>query len=296
MSSFFRYPGGKSKLSKHFISHLSLYNDDIELQYREPFVGGGGIVTEFAKANPDWYRYWINDFDPALVALWNAVIKYPEELKEEILAFTPTVDAYDNIKAKLLATNKLPKQKAKVVDLGAKKLQIHQISFSGLGTKSGGPLGGRSQESKYPIDCRWTPKNICKKIDRLHNVLQNFELQNNCCTNHDFQELIDHEGVALLYLDPPYYVKGGDLYQHSFSQEDHERLAQLLKETDHYWILSYDDCPEVRHLYDWAYIEEIDVNYTLQQAKATKGAGTVANKKVELLIYSDSHRERLCSI
>ena len=29
-----------------------------------------------------------------------------------------------------------------------KKLAIHQISYSGLGTKSGGPLGGEKQQSK----------------------------------------------------------------------------------------------------------------------------------------------------
>jgi len=46
------------------------------------------------------------------------------------------------------------------LDVGFKKLAIHQISYSGLGTKSGGPLGGKSQESIYKIDCRWSPKHI----------------------------------------------------------------------------------------------------------------------------------------
>jgi DNA adenine methylase len=33
-------------------------------------------------------------------------------------------------------------------------------------------------------------------------------------------------------------------------------LAKLLKETEHYFCLSYDDCDEVRSLYDWANIYE----------------------------------------
>jgi len=294
MSILFRYPGGKSKLSKGIVEHLSVYGDDYELQYREPFYGGGGICTAFLKQNPQWERIWINDFDPALAALWNSVISYPEELKELILSFTPSVEAYYEFKDKLLKLKALPKQKAKIVDVGFKKIAIHQISFSGLGTKSGGPLGGKTQDSKYLIDCRWSPKNLCKKIDKLHNFLNNFELQSNNCTCQDFQSLIDHEGMALLYLDPPYFVKGGSLYQYAFTEQDHERLAASLKQTEHHWILSYDDCSEIRDIYDWACIEEIGVNYTIQQS--IDEGEHFANKKVELLIYPESHKERLCSI
>ncbi|KKL03797.1 hypothetical protein LCGC14_2622550, partial [marine sediment metagenome] len=83
--------------------------------------------------------------------------------------------------------------------------------------------------------------------------------------------------TALVYLDPPYFEKGGQCYKHSFSEEDHVRLATALRDTHHQWVLSYDDCPEVRDLYSFARIQELPVNYSI--------AGSVPN--VELLITAD---------
>ena len=48
-----------------------------------------------------------------------------------------------------------------------------------------------------------------------------------------------------------------------FSKPDHIRLARLLRRTHGHWLLSYDDCPEVRSLYDWAHIVSIQATYSL---------------------------------
>ena len=77
----------------------------------------------------------------------------------------------------------MPTELARIVDLGFKKLAIHQTSYSGLGTKSGGPLGGAEQKSRYKIDCRWSPEYICKKVDKLHDLFAAIEVRDNCCTN-----------------------------------------------------------------------------------------------------------------
>ena len=45
--------------------------------------------------------------------------------------------------------------------------------------------------------------------------------------------------------------------------EHHRRLAAKLKEMKQPWLLSYDDCPEVRALYSWAQIETVDVGYSI---------------------------------
>ncbi|MGK3947026.1 DNA adenine methylase, partial [Streptomyces caeruleatus] len=76
----------------------------------------------------------------------------------------------------------------------------------------------------YKIDCRWSPKYIFKKIDILHQRFSKISLRNNVCTNFDFSELInDNMHDAILYLDPPYFVKGNDLYQNGFTENDHIR-------------------------------------------------------------------------
>jgi DNA adenine methylase len=149
-----------------------------------------------------------------------------------------------------------------------KKLVIHQISYSGLGTKSGGPLGGKKQKSKYKIDCRWSAEYICKEIDMSHRLLNKFETK---LSSQDFSVLLqDTDSSMLIYLDPPYYVKGNELYSVQFSEDDHERLADMLKEVKCKWVLSYDKNDRVLELYKWARIEEIFVNYTITGSNIKK--------------------------
>lgn len=290
--SFFRYPGGKSKLrntiSKYINSYLSLHENKLDLEYREPFFGGGGIGLKFIADNPQWKKIWINDKDVGIANLWTAVIRYPGELKQMVQKFTPSVEAFDQYKTELLDG------KLEGVECAFKKLALHQISYSGLGTKSGGPLGGRKQKSKYKIDCRWSPDYICKKIDKLHNQFSALVIKNQGCTSLDFTDLIKSKEDAFLYLDPPYYVKGNDLYQCGFTEEDHKRLADTLESATHSWILSYDDCPKVRELYKWAEIETISVNYSITATRDKESGKRLSRIKTELLIYPKKAQGRNC--
>ena len=287
MMSFFRYPGGKSKLRDEIAGKLKVYATDKSIEYREPFFGGGSIGLKFISDQPQWTNVWINDKDPGVACLWTSVIRYPDDLKELVGNFKPTVAKFDDYKTELLEGHPIPRQRSKIVEYGFKKLAIHQISYSGLGTKSGGPLGGRDQKSKYPIDCRWSPDYISKKIDKLHIQFSKLNIRNNECTCLDFEELIqDNQQSSLIYLDPPYYVKGGDLYQHSFNQTDHERLANTLSLTAHRWVLSYDACDEIRDLYEqWSSVGEIDgVNYSITATKDKDTGNRLSRTKPEFLI------------
>jgi DNA adenine methylase len=230
-------------------------------------------------------RLWINDKDIGIACLWTSVIRHPDEFKKRVRTFTPSVEAFHELRQELTNVCATPDEPARIVDIGFKKLAIHQISYSGLGTKSGGPLGGAGQKSRYKIDCRWSPDYICKKVDRLHDLFAAVEVRGNCCTNLDFTDMIeDTECPSLLYLDPPYYVKGNDLYQHGFTPGDHQRLADALRRTEHAWVLSYDDCPEVRRLYGWACIAPLDVNYSITATKDRDTGERQSRTKTELLI------------
>jgi DNA adenine methylase len=277
MAGFFRYPGGKSKLKLWILDRLSQQAQDKNLEYREPFFGGGSIGLELLQEPYDIKSLWVNDKDPGIACLWTSVIRYPEELKTCVRSFQPSVDYFHLFKQELLSIDKVDDNRGDIVKTGFMKLAIHQTSYSGLGTKSGSPLGGKEQKSKYKIDCRWSPDYICKKIDRIHSKLSVFEIRHDSCTSSDFQDLIEDDSRrSLLYLDPPYYIKGNELYQKGFTERDHERLAESLKKTSHKWVLSYDDCPEIRNMYaGWAVIEQIQANYSINSSRS----------KPELLIF-----------
>lgn len=282
--SFFRYPGGKSKLRTEIIHKLLSKLGSSFLQYREPFFGGGGIGLRLLEIAPNIKDVWINDKDVGIACLWFSVLHNPEELKKRIRQFKPSVKLFYEIKEELLSLDKMSKYRKRIIDAGFKKLAIHQISYSGLGTKSGGPLGGADQKSRYKIDCRWSPDYICKKIDKINKFLSSFSVT---CTNIDFREMIsDNSKPSLLYLDPPYFIKGEDLYQHSFDRADHVRLAVELQHTQHAWVLSYDDCQEIRAYYKWANVETIDTIYSITAQKDKQTGERLSRQKKELLIYT----------
>ena len=69
--------------------------------------------------------------------------------------------------------------------------------------------------------------------------------------NQDFEVLIKHydRPGGFIYGDPPYY-SSEYVYQCGFTWEDHLRLRDTLMNAKSKFLLSYNDCPEIRDLYD----------------------------------------------
>ena len=75
--------------------------------------------------------------------------------------------------------------------------------------------------------------------------------------NVDFEQLLKtyDRPDALFYLDPPYY-EAEKYYPDRFQPEDHARLRQALGRLRGRFIVSYNDCPKIRELYqDYKIIE-----------------------------------------
>lgn len=266
--TFFRYPGGKTKVRNQIITKL--LESDLE-KYREPFVGGGSIFLNLL-AEKKFKQIWLNDKDPGISAIWTAVYKFPHKLKERIQDFVPSVNKYYEYKNEILAVKRY-----NVTDLAFKKIATHQMSYSGLGTKSGGPIGGKTQASKYTVDCRWSPDYICKKIDQYHNLLSNVNLVEERCTSYDFNKLFKYSKNCLMYLDPPYFEKGEQLYQFNFDFNEHKKLAECIYDFTGDFVLSYDSHAQIKKLYKDFKIKNLSLNYTIRQTENS-------NKHNELLI------------
>ena len=76
-------------------------------------------------------------------------------------------------------------------------------------------------------------------------------LENAIIENQDFEVLIKHydRPDAFFYCDPPYY-SSEYVYACSFTWEDHVRLKDTLAQAEGKWLVSYNDCPEIRELYE----------------------------------------------
>lgn len=266
MPSIIRYPGSKAKLVRQIratlpdwcqcdIGHEPMWMPPIGSQYVEPFFGSGAVGLEVLEHVHRSVAVWINDLDYAMYAMWHSIVHEMPALVRMVQEFEPTTAAFYELKEKdgersgCLATD------------GFNKIALHRMSVSGFGRMAGGPIGGRNQGGDYTVGCRWSPASIEQAIYNARETLREFESLR--ITNmHVRDVLAEVNGSALVYLDPPYYVKGGQLYAHNMSPEEHVELASLLAATDADWRLSYDDCPEIRELYSWASFRELEIRYT----------------------------------
>lgn len=100
---------------------------------------------------------------------------------------------------------------------------------------------GKSYASQ-PFDIRKLFGLISQLQDRLANVV---------VENQDFETLIKHydRPDAFFYLDPPYFSTE-DMYEVGFGWDDHVRLRDTLKNIKGRFLLSYNDCNEIRELYN----------------------------------------------
>lgn len=100
---------------------------------------------------------------------------------------------------------------------------------------------GKSYASQ-PFDIRRLFGLISQLQDRMANVV---------VENQDFETLIKHydRPDAFFYLDPPYFSTE-DMYEVGFGWDDHVRLRDTLKNIKGKFLLSYNDCDEIRELYN----------------------------------------------
>jgi len=72
----------------------------------------------------------------------------------------------------------------------------------------------------------------------------------------------------LVYLDPPYYSKGDQLYLNYYTAEDHVKLSEFInRQTGFKWIVSYDDIPQIRQLYSGNVINRVSLYYSAHISK-----------------------------
>ena len=74
--------------------------------------------------------------------------------------------------------------------------------------------------------------------------------------------VLDHYYKTFVNFDPPYVMKGSQLYKNAFSEQDHKDLYKLISKCKRKWIVTYDICPLIRELYKNHRGAEIDINYS----------------------------------
>lgn len=237
-----RYPGGKSRgaICKRLVELIKERYD--YGTFGETFFGGGGITFKLLQEGV-LESIIINDFDKPVADLWTYVIQDPDYLCSRVKRFKPSVDRF--LKSKRCILGKLDH------DLGFDMLVVNRLSHAGRGVKAG-PQGGFDQKGKYKIDCRWNPDTLCKNIQKAFELLNSVSIYGNKCWNVNYERLLSRADFH--YFDPPYWEIGQELYNCSFTEDNHRTLYGHLRYR-HDWILSYNNHPSVVDLYSKYHIE-----------------------------------------
>lgn len=231
-----RYPGGK----KRAVSAITAYFPTDLKTMVSPFFGGGSIELSLAAKGVKVIGFDV--FQP-LVEFWQCVTTQPKKLAAVIQAWHPLTkkDFLQLQRDQTGFTSKIKRAAAYYV--------INRASFSGA-TLSGG------MSLQHP---RFTPSSI-ERIRHFYNP--NIQV-----AKASFERSLLLYKDVFTYLDPPYLIKNS-LYGkkgNAHKNFDHQLLADLLKNRNS-WILSYNDCAEIRELYNgfafkmpqWKYGMSID--------------------------------------
>ena len=104
-----------------------------------------------------------------------------------------------------------------------------------------------------------------RKLFGLITALEN-RMANVVVENQDFETLIKHydRPDSFFYADPPYFSSEG-MYEVGFGWDDHVRLRDTLKGIKGKFLLSYNDCEEIRELYDGFSIFDFSRSHAMVQ-------------------------------
>lgn len=266
-----RYPGGKSQLAK-FVSYTIKLNEIEEGIYCEPFAGGFGVGLELLYSNTV-ESLIINDFDIGIYSIWNAILNEAENFIKLIHNTPITIDEWYNQK-NIYA--ELVEQGEYTLELGFATFFLNRTNISGI--INAGPIGGRSQKSKYKIDCRFNKKTSINKVKKINSYREDIVLYNMEANDLIEKVLLEQPKEKLFtFFDPPYYEQGKNLYTNFFIHDDHENLKEKIKKMNNfYWIITYDVNEEISNIYS----EYRELKYNLRYS------ANRVRKESELMFHS----------
>lgn len=240
-----RYPGGKTFLSD-FMKKVLMQNNLTNCIYAEPYAGGGGLALSLLYERMV-KKILLNDIDPAIFSLWYSMLYFTEQLCGKIRKCKVDINTYIDVKKKFKTTHN-------VLELGFATLFLNRVNRSGI--LKAGPIGGYKQEGKYKIDCRFNKEKIIQSILKIAEQREKIEIFN-LDALHFLKEIKQNFSPEeiFIFLDPPYYQKGNELYMNFYKHEDHQFLCEFLitELRDYKWILTYDNSPQIMEMYKIRY-------------------------------------------
>lgn len=251
-----RYPGGKIKMLPLLFQSLNKEN----LQtFVEPFAGGAGAGLALLEAN-QIQNYILNDVDYGIYALFQTIKTCPNVLIEKIKNFA-SLNHNDFFEAKAKIQNQYIG--CDLTEAAWSLLIANRLSYSGI--IKANPLGGKNGTQEQLLS-RWNPAELIQRIKVIHSLSHRITV-----LNSDAKDVIEEyywSPHTTIFIDPPYYKKGKQLYTHYYNESEHNNLEELLFSLSAGCpgadiLLTYDNETFIKDLYWWAPSSKINLHYSV---------------------------------
>jgi DNA adenine methylase len=235
-----RYPGGKGRLGPWF-GELIRHNRLSGGWYVEPYAGGAGAAL-YLLFNDLVSHIVVNDIDPRIYAFWTSVTRHTEKLIHKIRSIPPSLETWEQ--QKIVAAS--PGDHC-ALDVGFATFFLNRTNRSGI--LSAGLIGGKGQHGNWKLDARYNRDVLCDRIARIGSRASQITV---LCM--DALDLVSNAAPGfpnkcLVYFDPPYFKKGGMLYENHYEKEDHKAISNSIKDARFPLVVTYDDCAPIRRMY-----------------------------------------------
>jgi DNA adenine methylase len=244
------YIGGKNRLAGKIIALLPEHTT-----YVEPFAGGAQVFFHKQASKVEI----LNDLNEEIVNFFRICQWHHEELLRYLRYCLMSRKLYT-----LLAAT--PPDVLTDVQRAGRFFYLQKNSFGGLVLK---------QNYHYTIahPPNYNPARIAEVIEAAHYRLQKVQIE---CLPYEMVLKKYDRPTSLFYLDPPYWNR--KLYRYNFSHDEFIQLEQRLHDLTGKFILSLNDCPEVRELFGAFHIRKEDMAYSAQRRAGRKyGELLIAN-------------------
>ena len=253
-----RYPGGKSAMTD-LLAQIRKLNGLGTHAVAEPFAGGAGASLSLLYLE-ETKKIFINDADPAIYDFWWSLVNKPERFLDYLSNAKVTIEEWHLQRDVYKNPGRVSR-----VRRGFATFFLNRCNRSGIIVKAG-PIGGKNQNGKWKLDARFNKENLkrrCGKVSEYRN-----RINVSCHDGMEFLDKVDGD-TTMFFVDPPYFEKGPTLYLDCLEEGYHQALADRLKAMrDKAWVLTYDDCPEIRAMYkEWAYVRPYSLPYTANRRR-----------------------------
>ena len=259
-----RYPGGKGKLAR-FVTEVVRENGLSDGTYVEPYAGGAAIAWELLLCGTV-RRVCINDLNRPVFAFWNQVLSNTDQLLKRIADTDISMDSWR--RCKLVC---LDEANATEEDLAFAFFFLNRTNRSGI--LNAGAIGGKAQTGPWKLDARYNKSDLMKRIAAIGRLSSRVKLTQLDAVRFLKEKSGDWGPKTLVYLDPPYYVKGRDLYYNFYNHDDHANVAQAVHLLRHVkWLVSYDDVAPIHDLYEAEACLQYSIRYSARESAAGREA------------------------